>query len=381
MRVLELSQRYPPALGGVEATLEELALGLRRAGVDVGVVTTDVERDRPFTRRTFDDSHSPVPITRVRAHRLAPLPLGLGIVAPGMLFAAAEAEADLVHAHAFGYAPTWIGALLRRARRRPFVVTPHADPGRGLAFSRLYHRMVAGWTLGPADRVIVQSGIERAFLLGLGVPEDRLVRIPTGISLAPFAGMPGSAGDDRLRLLTVGRLDVVQKGLATLVEALAQLPASVRWEARLLGDDWGGAAVLRDLAGRRGVGDRIRIEGPATRAEILAAYRDADVFVLPSRFESFPRSVLEAMAAGLPIVATRVGGVPEIVAEGSNALLVPPDDPGALARGMAEIASDAGRRRAFGRVSRSRASEYSWENLIPRYVALFQELLARDRSR
>lgn len=379
MRVVELSQRFSPAVGGVEATLEELVVRLRTAGVDVEVLTTDLERSRPFSRRNYGPNPQGIPVRRFRAVRVAPLPLGLGIVAPRMLATAVRSAADLIHAHAFGYFPTWVGAAVRRLRSIPLVITTHADPGRGLPFSNLYHRSVVRGTLRYADRVIVQSEREAGLLRGLGVPPEKIVGIPTGIALEEFPGRKSPGSEPTVRLLSVGRLDREQKDLSTLMRALARLPRSLAPHLELVGDDWGGLAPARELATTLGVVDRLHVSVSPPRSRVLDAYRRADIFVLSSRFESFPRVLLEAMAAGLPIVASRVGGVEEAVSEGSNALLVPPGDPGALAEAIAILGLDATLRERFGRMSRQRAEQFDWSVLLPRYLTLFEELV-RGRS-
>lgn len=381
LRVLELSLRYPPVIGGVEATLGQLVDRLRDAGLDVRVATSDLARVRPFSRLASDAAGASRPgVDRYRAVRTLPLPLGLGIAVPGMLRAALLAPVDVLHAHAFGYFPTWAGALARRWRDVPLVITPHSDVGRGLTFSGVYHRAVAAATLRGADRVIAQSTVERQFLTGLGVKSERIAILPTGIVTADYAAAPRSARRERVQALCVGRLELQQKGLESLLQAVAQLPAGSGLSLRLVGDDWGGRAPLLRLADRLGVRDRVTIDAGLATSEVVAAYRDADLFVLPSRFESFPRVILEAMASGLPIVATRVGSVAEMVAEGRNAWLVPPDDPGALAQALATLAGDATTRDRWGEESRRRAAEYDWSRLTPRYVALLEEVAANGRT-
>ncbi len=374
MRVLELSLRYPPAIGGVEATLEQLVAGLRAAGVEVEVATTDLLRTRPFARQEIPRVGEAPGIRRHRAYRFAPGPLGLGIAAPGMFFDAIESPAQIVHAHAFGYSPTWIGALARRRPGRRLVITPHADPGRGLPASALYHRVVAAGTLRTADRIVVQSDRERRFLLSLGVDEARVVRIPTGIDLSLVAGADRPPASETCRLVSVGRLDLAQKGLDVLLAAVALAAARGPVSLHLLGDDWGAAAIVRRLADRAGIADRVRLDIAPDPGTIQRALAASDVFVLASRFESFPRVLLEAMAAGLPIVATNVGGVAELVAPGSNALLVPPGDAPALAEAIGTLAADPAQRARFSAVSRERVAAYDWRRIVPQYLAMFRSL-------
>ncbi|EQD47331.1 Glycosyl transferase, group 1 domain protein, partial [mine drainage metagenome] len=121
---------------------------------------------------------------------------------------------------------------------------------------------------------------------------------------------------------------------------------------------------------------RVEILGPLDRPRLLEEYRRADLFVLPSLFEPFGIVLLEAMAAGLPIVASRVGGIPEVVAEGECALLCPPNDPAGLADALARLTADDGLRRRLGAAGRRRALAFSWETVIPEWVRLFESVVA-----
>ncbi|EQD38607.1 glycosyl transferase group 1 [mine drainage metagenome] len=103
-------------------------------------------------------------------------------------------------------------------------------------------------------------------------------------------------------------------------------------------------------------------------------YASADLFVLPSHMEPFGIVLLEAMAAGLPVVATSVGGIPEVVHSGLTGLLVPPRDPAALARALDTLVADPQLRSRFGDRGRARAEEFSWPRLIPKFLELFREL-------
>ncbi|HEV2165666.1 MAG TPA: glycosyltransferase family 4 protein [Thermoplasmata archaeon] len=373
--ILELTQRFPPALGGVEQHVAHLAEQLRRANWTVEVATTDLARDRPFAR--LDPSHSPAPfpVRRHRAIPLLPAPHGLGTFAPGQLLDALSSRADVLHAHAFGYFPTWAGTLARRLGTAKLAITAHSDEGSGTPGSWRYARLVTLGTLRQADRVVAQSEIESDRLRELGVDPGRIERIPTPIDLGEFRLLPPRAPKGpRAVVLYVGRLYLAQKGLDVLLRAVARLPSELRPDLRLVGEDWGGLDRLVALARHLGLEDRVRLLGGLPRAQVLREYGAADLFVLPSRFDSFPVVLLEAMAAGLPILATRVGGVPEVVSDGSNGLLVPAGDPVRLADAMEALLRDGPLCRRFGEAGRAAVPAYSWERLAPRYVAMFTEL-------
>ncbi|MGA8710094.1 MAG: glycosyltransferase family 4 protein [Thermoplasmata archaeon] len=381
LHILELTQRYPPALGGVERHVERLARELTRAGATVEVVTSDLARDNPFTRGHFAPPAGSVPVRRHRGFLAAPIPHGSGIVVPGMLFDALRTDVDVVHAHAFGHFPMWVGQLVHGLRGIPLVVTPHSDPGTGTTLARLWSRYVARTTIRGADRTVALSHLEASWLRLYGVRADRIRVIPPGIDFAEFETLTNRTTEaDGPVILFVGRLEASRKGLEPLVRAMAELPRNLRARLRLVGEDWGGLGPALSLARSLGVADRIDARGAVPRAELLREYASADLFVLPSLFDSFPVVVLEAMAAGVPVVATRVGGVPELLEEGECGLLVPPGNPGALAEALAIGLSESALRERFAREGRRRASQFDWSRIAAQFVNLFEEVTgSRDR--
>ena len=380
MRILESTQRFPPAIGGGERHVEGLATELTRAGVQVVVSTSDLQRDRPFARLSPAREDSPFSVRRHRAVRWFPAPHGLGIWAPGMGRDMLGGEFDVVHAHAFGYFPTWAGAWTRRIRSSRLIITPHTDAGRRTSGSRLYARGVARTTVSRADRTVALTNLEAEYLQGLGIDAARIVVIPNGIDLGEFEQLPNrDATAPGLTVLFVGRIYPEQKGLEPLVRALAATPPTLDVRLRLVGEDWGGTGPLRALALQLGVGHRLTTTGPLSRAGVLNEYAHADLFVLPSLFEPFGIVLLEAMASGVPIIATRVGGIPEVVEEGRTALLVPPADPAALGEAIGRLGGDERMRRRFAAAGRERVARFAWPRLIPRFLALFEEV-ASGRS-
>jgi glycogen synthase len=375
MRILEVTHRYPPALGGVEIQVEAIARGLEARGHSVEIVTTDLIRDRPLQRLLPESIQDPIAVRRHRAFRTVPAPHGLGLVAPGMGLDLLRSRPDIVHAHAFGMPPTWMAAGVRRLRSTPLVIETHFDAGRGTSGWRTYARAVARFILAPADRIVAHTDLEADLLASIGVSRGRIAKIPNGIDLGEFSGPPARApSDDLLTVLFVGRLYPEQKGLEPLVRAVAALPPEIRLELRIVGDDWGGRSLVLRLARELGVESRIVLTGPLPRSDLLKEYARADVFVLPSLFDCTPIVLMEAMAAGLPIVASRVGGIPEVVSEGENALLCAPNDPTALAGAIERLARDPELRSRFSRSGSERVERFSWARVIPQWAALFEQL-------
>jgi glycosyltransferase involved in cell wall biosynthesis len=229
--------------------------------------------------------------------------------------------------------------------------------------------------------VIALTPREAAYLSSLGVRRDRIRVIPNGVDRREFEGMRnGPAPGDGVTILFAGRCYPAQKGLAVLLRAMARLPPGGRVRLRIVGEDWGGYAVVSALVRGLHLEDRVTLVGRVERAELLREFARADIFVLPSLFDSFPLTLLEAMAAGLPVVATRVGGVPDVVEDGRTGLLVDPGDEDALAGALAALAADDALRGNLGRAGRERSSLYSWETIIPRIKRVYEEAVMERAS-
>lgn len=376
MRVLQLTQRFPPAIGGVEEHVLHLATKLRERGVDVRVATTDLRRDFPFERLPPTEDARPFPVVRYPAHKLVDAPHGLGVISPAMLRGALDHGADVVHAHAYGYFPTWVGSLARSLDGAALVITPHSDAGGARLSKRLFDRIVPRLTLRQASRIIALTRHEASHLESLGLRRERIAVIPNGVDVAEFGDLPlRRPRHEGATALFVGRLDPAQKGLEPLIEALALLPPSAGLRLRLVGEDWGGAPLVRRLSAALRVEDRIDVVGPVSRPQLLDEYARADLLVLPSLFEPFGIVLLEAMAAGLPVVASRVGGIPEVVVDGETGLLVEPGNPEDLASALLRLASDPDLRARMGDRGRQRSGSYSWDVLIPKVLAVYRDAL------
>lgn len=220
----------------------------------------------------------------------------------------------------------------------------------------------------------------------LGVPPERIRQIYNGVDLDWFAPQVAPRRDlapagflppDALVVGTVGRLAAV-KDQASLLSAFAQILATRQDLAPRLRLIIVGEGALRDdlerQASAQGVADRVWLAGD--RADVPDLVQLMDLFVLPSLGEGISNTVLEAMAGGLPVVATRVGGNPELVEEGRTGALVPVRDVGALADAIARLLTDDERRARYGAAARDFvARHFSWERCVEQYLGLYDELL------
>ena len=275
-----------------------------------------------------------------------------------------------------------------RVARVPLVV--HGEHGREVADpeGRDLRRNRIRRALAPLVHhfVTVSADLRRWLIEDVRVPAAKVTAIHNGVDLSRF----GRAGklESRMRLSlpadasivgTVGRLDPV-KDQAGLIRAFAQVRAQHPAALLVVAGDGPCRAELERVAAGLGQRDHVRLLG--NRDDIPTVMSALDVFVLPSIAEGISNTILEAMATGLPVVATRVGGNPELVEEGVGGALVPRSDPDALAAAIAAYTGDAELRRRHGQASRQRAiGHFSLERMAQAYANLYTALAATRLAR
>ena len=275
-----------------------------------------------------------------------------------------------------------IGRLLRRFA--PDVVQTHmarasalggwAARSAGYPTLAMLHTMINLKYYGAVDLFVPTTADQAAYLRENGVSADRLERIPHFRSLEPVAVARAPRPTDGVAK-TLGRF-VHKKGFDVLLHAAAHAAAQGAPFRLEIGGDGPERNSLKALAARLGIGDRVTFCGWVD--DVAAFLADADLFVLPSRIEPFGIVVLEAMACGVPIVATRVSGPLETL-DDQTALLVPSDDPAALAEAMtaAFAAPDSAKTRADAALA-SFKSNYAEPAVMERYLAACRRLAAES---
>lgn len=255
------------------------------------------------------------------------------------------------------------------------AMDPEGRNARRNRIRRLLHPLVSQF-------ITVTSDLERWLVEDVGLPERKVLTIPNGVDLTRFGhadrrGARRSLGlpEDGLVLGTVGRLDPV-KDQAGLLRAFADLLPAHPEAWLVAAGDGPCREELLGLAARLGVSGRVRFLGE--RLDVPAVLATMDLFVLPSIGEGMSNTLLEAMASSLPVVATRVGGNPELIEDGVNGRLVRAQDPGALAAAIAAYLDDSHLRALHGKASRERAADhFGLERMTEAYVSLYGRLLAR----
>lgn len=385
MKIVHVSLRFD-APGGVETTVRELCRRLRSAGEDVEVYASDLLDEAGWVRRTdFRAEVDGVPVRRFPIVK-RPLPRFTLPVMVGLVDALADSGADVIHVHSHRYGHVLQATAVARRCGIPLVVSTHYHPAdrRETALKKGLLRVedvVFGMaSYRVADALVVESELEGR-LVGEFAPAGRIRVIPPGIDLGewehPDTDRAAGLALPASYFLFVGRI-APNKGLRFLLEALAALPAPDRIPLVLMGPDWGERPALEDRARTLGVAELLRWLGPVPdRSAYRAVVRRARALVLPSEWEAYGLVLLDAMAAGTPIVATSVGAVPEVTEQGRAARLVPYGNVSALAMGLRASGVDPEGTRRRVEAGSAKVRGCDWNVAVARHRALYREVARR----
>ncbi len=285
---------------------------------------------------------------------------------------------DLIHAHT-AYPDGFAAAMLGRALKRPTVVTLHGGDVN-LYFKRYLWRKLGVWALSRADRVIAVSDSLRRIVEEYGVERDKITVVPNGVDVTRFAPMPRAEALERLklqnealRILYVGGIKR-SKGIDYLLKAARKLVKTFHRPIQLLlvgeGEYEQEAKVLAE---ELEIADMVRFIGKRPNSEIPLWINASDLLVLPSLSEGFGVVLIEAMACGKPVVATRCGG-PEDIVKKDTGILVPPSDEAALAKALREVLSD---KYQFDpqKIRQHATANYAYDRIAYRILEVYRQAL------
>ncbi|MEF8827567.1 MAG: glycosyltransferase family 4 protein [Haloarcula sp.] len=266
-----------------------------------------------------------------------------------------------------------------RALSYPIVsIVHHLRASEPRRLAPLY-RAVERRYLGTVQGVVCNSATTRGVVTDLGVdPDDTVVAPPAGDRFDPEidqATVEQRAATEPLRVVFVGNV-TPRKGLDTLVDGVAEADADI--ELTVVGRpvDATHVTAVRNRVRERELGERVQFAGRLTDAELASALRSSHVLAVPSRYEGFGIVYLEGMSFGLPALATRAGGAPDIVTDGDTGVLVDPDDSAAVARELERFAADRDRLAEMGWAARqSYEAHPDWETTVARVRSLLFDLV------
>jgi len=370
IRIVMVISSFAPVIGGAERQALQLAQRLLKRGLTVQVLT----RRYPGLEATEEMKGVKVwrlPVSGSGRNPLSSVMFTAGVV---LWLIRHAKEYDVVHVHA-SLSPAVSALLAKFATRKPVLVKvacsgPHGDVAsmRRRPFLSLRRRL-----LRHTDRFLVLNSESIEELQELGLERSQMAPIVNGVDTTYFAPPEEKEALPFVKAVFVGRL-TTQKGVDVLLRAWAQL-AEPR-ELILVGD---GAErpSLEALASELKL-DHVTFTGSTN--DVRSYLQQADLFVLPSRSEGIPNALLEAMACGLPVVASAVGGIPDVVQDGESGLLVPSEDVPALAAAIRRLLADSDLRHKMGQKARQRVvSDYSLKAATTRHLDLYREVIGDFR--
>lgn len=371
MKILQQCIYFPPEVGGLESHVYYLCRDLVRLGNAVTIVTSrsvkasakrEVMEGIDVVRTWFPGKHP----AGWAAHTLASVPAYLP----------RARGADILHAQTFASAPP--AMLAKRRFGKPFVLTLHTSHflrlARKPAWQPVLRRMIAA-----SDYLLAASGEIREVALSL-YPHRRAEALTNGVDTDLFRpvepALPRRDGPGRYRLVVPRRL-FEKNGVEYLIRAMPLLAEGLDVEALVVGDGpqrHGLEALAREL----GVSERVRFLGARPHAELPGLLSSADAAVIPSLMEATSVAALEAMSCELPVAASAVGGLPEIVDEEVGTLFRPAD-PQHLAQRVTTLLEAGDRRERGERARRRVVASWSNDRLARRHLEIYQELLNEAR--
>jgi len=345
-------------IGGAEQLVLDICRRLDRKRFDVRAIA--VVRGGPL-RAEFHEAGIPTDVVGKRTK------IGLEVIRH-LTADLRSPTPDIVHTHLFG-GDTWGRIAAFRAGVPHVISTEHnTDCDEGFVKRAVKRRLAA-----RTECIIAVSDAVRSFSIRVNrIPRGKVIVIPNGVDCGRFRPLEHRA-HDRTRFIAVGRF-VTQKGLDVLVDAFAVLRTTLPNASLMLVGDGPLRAALEAQIRAYHLEDRVQLLG--FRRDVPELLARADIVVVPSRWEGFGLAALEASAAGLPVIASAVGGLREVVLDHETGVLVPPEEPGILAEAMRDLAGDHARRVLFGHAGRRHAERnFDIQRVVARYVDLYESFM------
>lgn len=363
MKILRVtSQMYPSIIGGIGLHAHELSRQQAIFGHDVTVYTTD-KIDQNFNRN-YKIFHFKSALSLIDNPISWKLFLKLFLT---------RNDFDIIHAHSHLFLSTNMCALIRRIGSSPLVITNHGliSQTAPLWLSKIYIPTIGKWTFNSADKIICYTNEEKNDLQHLGIDHNKIAVIHNGIEINTF--VPNSNKGSNKQILWIGRF-TAGKGVVYLIEAFKiLLREQPDLKLLMVGDGPLREKIKKDIRDSS-LNNSIIMRKFIPNSELPKIYQESDIFVLPSIDEGVPRTILEAMASGLPIVCTRLPQLINIVNE--CAILIPKRDPKALSDAIFKIISDDSLSQKMGAAGRMYAvKNYSWTDSVKKIINLYFQLV------
>jgi len=375
MKILLINSEYPPIGGGAGHASSNIARVLAQRGHDVLVLTSHWD-DLPF-----EEKRDAIEIIRLSVLRRK-MDRSNAFEQISFIFGASFRTFGLVRHFKpdvtlafFGLPSGAVALLLKQLYQIPYVVSLRGGdvPGFRPYDFRIYHKLAAPFLRSVwkhADSIVANSNGLQKLALSFDSHYEIPV-IPNGVDVSQFT--VSNRNWSSPRILSVGRV-VHQKGFDLGMSALSQLK-DLEWNWTIAGDG-PQMSALKAMSKEYGINERIHFVGWLSAEQLKEQYSSANVFLFPSRHEGMPNVVLEAMASGLPILATKIAGNEELVVDGETGKLVSTEDVESLRESLRPLLVDAQMREQMGRAARQRVeSLFSWNRVAEQYELILEKAM------
>jgi glycosyltransferase involved in cell wall biosynthesis len=375
MRVLHLVPKFIPSIGGVENFVHEL-VNVQIKKIEVEIFTSNILNFENFQKlRIMNDFPY---VKRFNAFSLFPfLPRGLGVFSFSMLRELIRREdIDIIHSHSYGYFTTYLGSFKKYLKKSKHIIQTHSDPGRRKLTKMIFDSIVPIFSL-YGDKIIAISELEKNYLKSLGIEEKKIIKIPLGINLNLFRRYQKYKINDNF-LLFVGRFDIDQKGIDILLKAIKISRKEFNnIKLYIIGYHSENKIKIIKMIKKLNLENEVLILGNISKEELIKYYHNCRALVLPSRFEPFGLVILEAFACSKPVIASRVGGIPEIVNE-KNGILFKAEDANELAKAIIKIMKmDDDEYKNMCNEAYLTAEKFDIERISQMIIELYESLLTK----
>ena len=369
MKILRIvSDLYPSVVGGIGIHAHRMSTEQARRGHEVTVLTLN-QKKSPETE--FVDGYH---VFRFPSY----FTMCGNSFAPGLILEIMRRRksVDIIHAHSHLFFSTNVCVLARLLHSAPLVITNHGliSASAPSWLNTLYKHIISRMTFHIADHIICYTDIEKENIETLGIDPKKISVIHNGVDITLFAPRDSEKNTYNKQILWVGRY-VTGKGVDYLIDAFSQVQKMIPETHLVLVGEGPEKKAIEFRIQNLNLQSSVTIIDYQDNADLPEVYKKSDAFVLPSHMEGVPRTILEAMSCGIPVVTTNLSHLVEII-DGAG-LVVPPKEPALLSDAILTILEDPSLAKNMGQRGREKIEqEYSWEDTVGKTIGLYESIIA-----
>jgi glycosyltransferase involved in cell wall biosynthesis len=373
MKIVHVVAYYPPHVGGMENCVREISEGIAEKGNQVEVFTSDIGCKKDKLAST----------NNLKIHYLKSWEIAHTTISPSLFFKLLKISRDsVIHLHVAQVIIPEIVFLVSKIKKIPYIAHVHADvePSGKMGFLLpFYKKVFLQRVLNSASKVIVPT----AGYIGLiskkyAIPETKIDEIPYGVNPHYFKSISNKMHDP-IRLLFVGRF-AKQKNVPLLLNAFKLIIEKKQWniELNIVGDGEEKNKIIAQIKEDK-LEEKVVLHGALRGEKLYEIYSNSDIFILSSVFESFGIVLIEAMASGLPIIASDILAVRDVIEGGKTGLLAK-TTPRDFAEAIEKLLNNSPLREELGKNALEKANEYTWARTVQKFENVYSEVMYKNNK-